>query len=63
MKFPELPRWGVCIAVLVALAFVWKIVNFDIGEIDVFDWVRVYSSKHESQSLSDIYIIVALIFS
>jgi hypothetical protein len=62
MKFPELPNWFGWMAVLFALAIVWKILSLDIDEIDIKDFVTVRSS-HKVQSLSDIYTIVALIFS
>jgi hypothetical protein len=62
MKFPELPNWVGWIAVLFALAIVWKILSLDIDEIDIKDFVTVRSG-HKLQSLSDIYTIVALIFS
>jgi hypothetical protein len=63
----HLPNWIVLVAVLFALAIgsaiVWKILNFDIGKIEIRDWVTFSSSKHEAQSLSDIYTIATLIFS
>lgn len=62
-QIPELPNWIGWIAILIALVTAWKILNLDIEEIDILGWLKVYSSKHKAQSLSDIHTIVALIFS
>jgi hypothetical protein len=62
-QFPESPNWIGWIVILFALAIVWKILSLDISEIDIKDWITVHSSARKVQSLSDIYTIVALIFS